>query len=159
MNLYRFWAYYIWPQTGDWESQPVGEFIPIRASRSTNTSSTFLIDREFDFPTLWLEYDDGMPLDYIEVDMNWYRLYYVSETGWQGYEAKIGFPGNLGDQSWRGSPIINRTVTLNGEIDTDVVSGRHDYSDWFRANIHFPTSTPVPYPVISTTPIPPTSSP
>ncbi len=140
----QVWAYYVWPQYGDTLLKPAGEFIPIRASKSTDTSSTFIIKGQFDIPPLMLEIDGGMPLQHFEVPMVWYRL----TQGYASYQAKIGSPENYKDWPWSGSPIFNQTLFLNGKIDTQVRGGL-DYSKWFAENIFMPTNipnTPIAYP-------------
>jgi hypothetical protein len=146
-------AYYVWPQYGDWMSKPAGEFIPVKASRSTDTSITFDIKGNFDVPALKIDTDGGMPLDYLQVTMVWYRLAQVSENGYGGFPAKIGTPDNFGDRPWHGMPIVDQTVSLNGTVDTNVPGGL-DYHKWFAENIHFPANPPVTYSSPLETPLP-----
>jgi hypothetical protein len=143
----QVWAYYVWPQFGDMLSKPVGEFIPVRAYQSTDTLAAFNIDGGFTFPTLMLDADGGMPLHHFEVTMIAYRQ---SKVGWKGFLVKLNYP-EIGGTPWRGSPMLNQTVSLDGTFDTQV-RGDLNYNDWIQANMPLPTSTPASYPMPVETP-------
>lgn len=143
--IIQVWANYIWPQTGDIRSTQAGEFIPIKSIQATDTSATFDIQGKFDLPPLKLDTDGGMPLHHFQIDLVWTRIFSISDKGGSYFQAKLGTPENIGDLPWKGVPIFDQTVALHGKIDTNVRGGLN-YTQWFRENFHFPTSTPGTYP-------------
>ena len=144
-------AYYTASEFGDMLLKSTGEFIPIKALRSTPTSATFNVEGDFNIPPLTLEAYGEMPLHHFQVTMVWYRLTQVSNNGYSGYQGKIGAPQDFSDKPWWGSALFDQTVSLNGAVDTNVISGP-EYFKWFSENVVLPTNTPVVYPAPPITP-------
>jgi hypothetical protein len=150
--MIQVWANYIWPLYGDYATMPVGEFIPVEASRTTSTSATFEINEDFAIPALMLESDGGMPLYYLQITMVWFRW---SQTN--SMRAGISNPEPLNDQPFHGAPIFDRSLSLEGKLgwnfrdDIDI-----KYWEWLQEKFPFPTNTPAVYPepISSPTPVP-----
>ena len=138
----QVWSYYIWPQYGDMMSKPAGEFMPVFASQSTDTSVAFDLQGTFEVPPIEIDVDEGMPLNHLQVTLVWYRVNTVRENGVSYFAAKVGKPGDLPEQSRRGNTIVDQNpVSLNGTLDTNVRGGL-EYPQWLMKNISLPTDTP-----------------
>lgn len=141
-------ANYIWIPMGDIRHVTVGEILPIKASLSDDTSVTFSIDREIEIPQQILDMD---PLDQVEISMAWFRVNVITENTWGGYRATLGTAEIRGDQDWRGTPLFDRTVSLNGAVK---MYGGLWQVDTAMSHANLPTSVPTitpiptqPYPV------------
>jgi hypothetical protein len=144
----QLWAHYVWVPYGDTTTRSVGEFIPVEASQSSLTSSTFELNEDFELPPLMLGMGGGMPLEHLEIRMVWYRKTIKWFTG-----AEICHLEDFGTQPWGDAPIFDRTLSLGGKLNRNF---RQDngYVEWLRENIPYPTDTPVVYPQPLTTPTP-----
>ena len=137
-------SHYIWPQYGDTMSKPAGEFIPVFASQSTDTSAIFDLQGSFDVPPLEIDIDGGMPLHTLQITLVWYRVNRVDENGMSYYAAKVGNPINL-EQSQRGNMLVDQgPVSLNGTLDTNVRGGL-EYPQWLMESLSLPIGTPTVY--------------
>ena len=131
-------SYYIWPIEGDWMIKSAGEFIPVFASHSADKSAIFELQGKFEVPAVEIDVDGGMPLDYLEVTMVWYRVIEVSETGMSSFGAKLGYF----EQNWKGTQLINRESNkLSGTLDTNVRGGL-EYPQWLMKNMVLPNAVP-----------------
>jgi len=133
----QVWAVYIWPQYGDRTSRPAGEFIPVFASHSTETSATFDVNARFEVPEPQIDMDGGMLLYTLEITGVWYRVW--SSTS--HFVAKLGYPVDP-EGGWRGELLIDRSPTpLQGTLDINV-RGQLPYAEWLRTNVAAPTDVP-----------------
>lgn len=146
----QVWAYYIWPQHGDHAVVPVGEFFPVFASHSRTRSATFELLQTFEYPSLEIDVDGGMPLDYLEVTMVWYRLWEVSRDTMSGFHAKLGYS----EANWKENFFVNqRSSQLKGTLDTNVRGGL-EYPHWLMGNLTIPNVTsPMETPLMETSPM------
>jgi hypothetical protein len=137
---------YIWPEYGDTMSKPAGEFIPVFASQSTDTSAIFDLQGSFDVPPSEIDIDGGMPLHKLQITLVWYRVNRVNEGGGMtGYAVKVGYPVNL-EQSHRGNMLMDQDpISLNGTLDSNVRGGL-EYPQWLVENLSLPIGTPTMYP-------------
>lgn len=145
--MVQVWATYVWPQSGDTRTQPAGDFIPVVATASSDTSVIFDLEGAFDVPALALTIDGGMPLNALTVTMVWFRVTNRDESSYGAYSAKIGTATQNARVSGAAS-LLGTTLSLTGTVDTDV-RGDLTYTEWFVDNPQFeavPSLSPLPTP-------------
>jgi hypothetical protein len=143
--MVQVWATYVWPQHGDTITQPAGDFIPVVATTSSDTSVVFDLDGAFEVPALALDIDGGMPLIALPVTMIWFRVTDRSEDSYGWYGAKVGAAPQDG-QARSAVSRLDTKLSLTGTIDTNV-RGDLTYSEWFLSNPQFGAATfPSPLP-------------
>lgn len=153
-------AHYAHPLTGETAIVPVGEFIPVRPTKSTADMAEFYIHERFDLSPGMLDRQGEAALKYLQVVMDWYRAqvsYQDPPYGIYSLWGKIPASAQVGDWPWSGSSLLDQTLSFEGRLifenerDPNRLSA---YSKWMRDHLYFPTRTPVAYPEPEDTPVP-----
>lgn len=140
--IVQVWSEYVWLHFGDIQARPAGQFVPIFASRSTETWAAFELDARFEVPPREVDEDGGMSLRDLHIVAIWYRVY----TDLSCNSLELSYPGAAENGSQDPMIVDHPPARLQGTLGVSGFGESTRYYEWLRANLPPPAATPTTEP-------------